>query len=418
MDKGRGVVAHGAPSTLVYNGAVSSILLTSAMEGLAQEEALTAQGTSLTAADPGQSEVAVDDDIAPSVDPLAADTIVLRDASDKASGQLIEEEEVEQGQIKFSVYRTYFEAAGSLWYWAFVFIMLVLIQLVKTLHDYWVRIWVSSTSQTSPTVSTHEQSVISSGVLQFSVADNVRDSSLASMVYSSFDNSLRYWWSTFTPMGFTTLTRSESTSSKVPWVQTVEFFMTVYVGIGIVVCLMRLGHSVLAYLRGSYRASVVIHERLLKAVARAQPHFFDSTPMGRIVNRFSGDMRTLDEHTMASMSFFWLQLIGSLGTLLVISLITPAFAVVALVIIACNFYSTMYFLDNFREFKRIESVRLAPMLSLFNELIYGITSVRAYGAQARYIAGSLRLSDNYNRPFYLLWAINRWLQYRTDVFGA
>ena len=39
-----------------------------------------------------------------------------------------------------------------------------------------------------------------------------------------------------------------------------------------------------------------IHKKLLKNVLRAPMSFFDTTPLGRIINRFSNDMEKVDNH--------------------------------------------------------------------------------------------------------------------------
>ena len=46
---------------------------------------------------------------------------------------------------------------------------------------------------------------------------------------------------------------------------------------------------------GSLVASKKMHEDMLENVLHMPIRFFENTPVGRIVNRFSSDMRTLDK---------------------------------------------------------------------------------------------------------------------------
>jgi len=71
-----------------------------------------------------------------------------------------------------------------------------------------------------------------------------------------------------------------------------------------------------------------------------------------------------------------------------------------------------------RELKRTESVTKSPIFSLFGESLVGIATIRAYGDGSRFIENIAGYLDRNNRPFFMLWAVNRWLSVRVDIFGA
>lgn len=71
-----------------------------------------------------------------------------------------------------------------------------------------------------------------------------------------------------------------------------------------------------------------------------------------------------------------------------------------------------------RELKRTESVTKSPIFSLFGESLAGIATIRGYGDGSRFIEQIAALIDLNNRPFFLLWGVNRWLAARVDIFGA
>ena len=75
-------------------------------------------------------------------------------------------------------------------------------------------------------------------------------------------------------------------------------------------------------------ASRTLHDGMLKNILRSPMSFFDTTPLGRILNRFSKDIYTIDEAIPRSLrSFIWTGL-GVISTLIVIVVATPIFSVV------------------------------------------------------------------------------------------
>ena len=73
------------------------------------------------------------------------------------------------------------------------------------------------------------------------------------------------------------------------------------------------------------RASRVFHANMLYNVLRSPMEFFDTTPMGRILNRFSRDIETIDA-IIPQLSSTWLMMVFAvLSTLIVISYSTPIF---------------------------------------------------------------------------------------------
>ena len=81
---------------------------------------------------------------------------------------------------------------------------------------------------------------------------------------------------------------------------------------------------------GGILASRVIHKRLLENILRLPMSFFDTTPSGRILNRFSKDIYTVDELLPRSVNFFMSMSFTVISTIFVISFATPLFMVVIL----------------------------------------------------------------------------------------
>ena len=75
-------------------------------------------------------------------------------------------------------------------------------------------------------------------------------------------------------------------------------------------------------------ASRSLHSRMLKNILRSPMSFFDTTPLGRVLNRFSKDIYTIDEVIPRSIRMFLFTLFRIISALLVIMIATPTFAIV------------------------------------------------------------------------------------------
>jgi len=84
---------------------------------------------------------------------------------------------------------------------------------------------------------------------------------------------------------------------------------------------------------GGIHASKLIHSRLLVNILRLPMSFFDTTPSGRILNRFSKDIYTIDKMIPESLSEFLLTFFAVIDTIIVVTYATPLFMVVIIPLI-------------------------------------------------------------------------------------
>lgn len=88
---------------------------------------------------------------------------------------------------------------------------------------------------------------------------------------------------------------------------------------------------------GAREASSELHSLLLSTVLRLPMVFFDTTPIGRIVNRFGKDIDTLDINIPSNMEWFLNCLLKMLGTVVVIGMVTPFVLVTAIPLVVVYF---------------------------------------------------------------------------------
>jgi len=115
-------------------------------------------------------------------------------------------------------------------------------------------------------------------------------------------------------------------------------------------------------------------------------------------------------------------MIHSLGSVVaivvLISAITPGFLIAGVLISVLYVLIGTFYLRASRDLKRIESIQRSPLYQHFGETLSGISTIRAYGDERRFVRDNLLMIDKHNRPFFYLWACNRWLGFRVDIAGA
>ena len=165
--------------------------------------------------------------------------------------------------------------------------------------------------------------------------------------------------------------------------------------------------------------SSTLHANLLKAVAGAPVSFFDITPLGRILNRFSSDMQTIDEEltqTIGQATNSLFQTLGALGA--VAGATNGTFLILVLPLIAVYSRIQAYFRATNTTVARLEAVSRSPMYADFSQALQGTNSIRAYGEGARFITNLEAILDRNSIAGITQQLAGQWLAIRLDVLGA
>ncbi|KAL4237303.1 Multidrug resistance-associated protein 7 [Mactra antiquata] len=169
---------------------------------------------------------------------------------------------------------------------------------------------------------------------------------------------------------------------------------------------------------GGICAAKSLHRKLLLNILKAPISFFDVTPIGRIVNRFSSDVFSVDDSLPFIMNIFLAQVYGILGTIVVTCYGLPWFAVLILPLGVLYYKIQNYYRHTSREIKRISSVTLSPIYAHFSETITGMGTIRAMREQDRFQKENLDKLDTNQRAQFCAQAVASWLSFRLQMLGV
>ena len=164
-------------------------------------------------------------------------------------------------------------------------------------------------------------------------------------------------------------------------------YLGVYAAIGAGQIVLSLFASYFLAMGGVFGATL-IHKRLLVNILRLPMSFFDTTPSGRILNRFSKDIYTIDETIPRCVDEFIFTLFVVIDTIVVISYATPLFMVVIIPLAVLylliqvrnvlhsvsnhlEFFFQRFYVATSRQLKRLESISRSPIYTHFQETLLG-----------------------------------------------
>ncbi|NXW90001.1 MRP3 protein, partial [Alopecoenas beccarii] len=168
---------------------------------------------------------------------------------------------------------------------------------------------------------------------------------------------------------------------------------------------------------GGITAARTLHAGLLENKFHTPQSFYDTTPTGRIINRFSKDIYVIDEVIPPTILMFLGTFFTSLSTMIVIIASTPLFAVVIVPLAILYFFVQRFYVATSRQLKRLESVSRSPIYSHFSETISGASVIRAYRRVKSFIDMSDLKTDENQKSYYPGIISNRWLGIRVEFVG-
>ncbi|KAF9134036.1 hypothetical protein BG015_003465 [Linnemannia schmuckeri] len=174
----------------------------------------------------------------------------------------------------------------------------------------------------------------------------------------------------------------------------------------------------IVFVTSGLRAATLLHNNLLARIIRLPMHFFDSTPVGRIVNRFSTDQDTVDVLLPQALSDFYYYTFTVLGTLVIISLTLPIFIATLPFLFGFYVLIQVYYVRTSRAMTHVHAIARSPLFQHFNETLAGVSTIRAMRQEARFVEENAQRTDRASNAYFVTTVASRWLHFRLECLGA
>ncbi|KAK2805805.1 hypothetical protein FQN50_006081 [Emmonsiellopsis sp. PD_5] len=193
-------------------------------------------------------------------------------------------------------------------------------------------------------------------------------------------------------------------------------YMGIYAGLGGIQVFLMFAFATILSTSGTNASKTMLH-RAITRVLRAPMSFFDTTPLGRIVNRFSKDINTMDNELSDAMRIYYLTLTMIISVMILIVVFFHYFAIALGPLFILFLMAANYYRASARELKRHEAVLRSTVFSQFSEAVSGVSSIRAYGLQDQFVSRLRAAIDNMDSAYFLTFSNQRWLSIRLDAIG-
>lgn len=167
-----------------------------------------------------------------------------------------------------------------------------------------------------------------------------------------------------------------------------------------------------------YNASVALHDQMIQRIMHAPSAWFDTTPLGRILNRLTKDIDTLDNTLGDALRMLIQTSAGIAGAVVLISIVEPYFLIAVLGVFTIYGQLAWWYQKSALAFKRIDGVLRSPLYAHFSESLAGVAVIRSFDAGSRFVDDNCRYMSIENRAYYLTVVNQRWLGIRLDALGS
>lgn len=279
----------------------------------------------------------------------------LEDAAEKAGTKLIQEEDRSVGNILLGAYYQYAKACGGIVVFCLCMLFWALVVALGLLSPVWLAFWSDS-----------EQSATKSGN---------------------------------------------------PDPRSLGFYIGIYFLLGI-------GYAVLTTLRSVWYLTMALyagkrlHEDALAFVLHAPMSFFDTTPIGRILSRFSRDVAAVDQLLPQAFSQMLTTVMSLIGTYIIIARYLPPFLGIATPVTFCYWLLQRFFNRTSLEVKRLDSISKSPIYAHFSETLSGLSTLRAYNKQELAKMQNRSMIDVNHRAYFAYVVASRWFSIYLELMGS
>ncbi|KAJ0794971.1 putative ABC-type xenobiotic transporter [Helianthus annuus] len=192
----------------------------------------------------------------------------------------------------------------------------------------------------------------------------------------------------------------------------------------VILCIFCTANSFLTLVRafsfayGGLRAAIHVHNSLLKKLVDAPVSFFDQTPSGRILNRLSSDLYTIDDSLPFILNILLANFVGLLGIAIILSFVQVMFLLLILPFWYVYSKVQFYYRSTSRELRRLDSVSRSPIYASFSETLDGSSTIRAFKSEDLFLSRFIEHVTMYQKTSYSETIASMWLSLRLQFLAA
>ncbi|XP_059524086.1 ATP-binding cassette sub-family C member 11 isoform X1 [Myotis daubentonii] len=285
--------------------------------------------------------------------------------SEGLQNQLTQKEKMEEGSLTWRVYHHYIRATGGYAVAIMVFLLMLLFNAFSAFYFWWLSYWLGQGSGTNSSCESNRTASDPGDIL---------------------DN------------------------PALPFYEAVLGLSAL--GLACVgVC------SAAAFTRATRTASTALHDDLFSKVSLCPMSFFDTTPTGRLLNCFAGDLDQLDQLLPIVAEQFLLLVLVVLINMVIVSVLSPYVLLIGIVLFATCLLYFVKFKRALNVFKRLENYSRSPLFSHILTALRGLSSIHVYGKTEDFVRQFNRLNDVHNNYQLMFLFSTRWVSLRMELMA-
>ncbi|CAD1468666.1 unnamed protein product, partial [Heterotrigona itama] len=195
------------------------------------------------------------------------------------------------------------------------------------------------------------------------------------------------------------------------------FYFKVYIILSVIFILLSFVCNATGQWTGA-RARKKLHEEAVSRLLRVPMSFFDSNPVGKILNRFSADTGVIDKKISMSIQRLTFFVLLCSSAMMVNVIISPWFFIAAVPTCAAYYLVQRFYRRSAKHLQRLDGSTRWPITTHFSETLCGLATLRASKQQNRFMEQAMKCLDANTNAFLLLNSSSRWLGIALDYLGA
>uniref|UniRef100_A0A1I7Y2B1 Multidrug resistance-associated protein lethal(2)03659 n=1 Tax=Steinernema glaseri TaxID=37863 RepID=A0A1I7Y2B1_9BILA len=191
-----------------------------------------------------------------------------------------------------------------------------------------------------------------------------------------------------------------------------------YAGIYLLTVVLLFGSGLMKamiFVRACLNAGSTLHRNMLNSIVKGVVSFYDTTPTGRILNRFSKDMDEIDVKLPFTAEVFLQNMITCFGFLLMIAYVFPQFLLFAIPLVLFFVFCVKCFRAGIRCLKRSENISRSPLFDHISSTMEGLVTINAYGQSDRFLDTLKTRLDENSGSMFMFQSAMRWLAVWLDL---